>query len=150
MKKLLFTLFSICILFSCSKNNESATQEESPLKADQYPQKWHLVKMSGMVTDIPPSTGADMAWQEYYLLQSNGAFIKSREQENTTITVQGTFKRVQLSDGEYLEFIHETESALLCNCSADLKEYLKLDSEKELIATCWACDGPGLFYERIE
>ncbi len=150
MKKLLLALFSICILFSCSKDKESSTQAGTPFKTDQYPQKWQLVKMTGMVAGVPPSRGADMPWQEYYLLQSNGKFIKSREQENTTTTVKGSFKVVELSDGMYLELVHESENTLICNCSADLKEYLKINSEKELIATCWACDGPGLFYERIE
>ncbi len=150
MKKLLFTLLSVFILFSCSKDNESATQAESPFKADQYPQKWQLVKMTGMVANVPPATGTDMEWQEYYLLQSDGTFIKSRDRKNRTITVNGTYKFVETSEGTYIVFTHESESTLICNCSTTLTESLRVNSEKELIATCWACDGPGLFYERIE
>ncbi|GAA4270917.1 hypothetical protein U6A24_03375 [Aquimarina gracilis] len=150
MKKAFFTLFSIFILVACSKDHDSSAQPNSPLKADQYPQQWKLVKMTGSIADIPPAIGENMEWQEDYLLQSDGTFIKTRERENNTTTVKGTYAFVKLSDGTYLELIHESENTLLCNCSAELKEYLKLDTDTDLIGTCWACDGPGLFYKRIK
>lgn len=150
MKKLLFTLLSVFILCSCSKDNDAVTPTNLPLKGDQYPQQWQLVKMTGMIANVPPSVGGDMTWKEYYLLQSDGSFTKTREQNNTTTTVKGTFKRVKLTDGEYLELTYEAQSTLICNCSPNLIEYLRIDTEKELIGTCWACDGPGLFYERTK
>ena len=117
---------------------------------EPYPQKWQLMEMPGNIADVPPSTGSDMAWQEYYLLYSDSIFIKSREEKNVITEETGRFAFVTLSDGKYLELIYELNNDQIGNCTSEAKELLKLATENKLIGTWWACDGPGLVYERTK
>ena len=151
-------LISLCVLLligtlnSCSYNQ--GINLENPgekFAADQYPQKWKLIEMSGNVANVPPSTGNDMAWQEYYLLYSDSTFVKSRKKENVTSEETGHYSFVTLTDGKYLELSYESDNDLVGNCTSEAKEILRLNAaDNELIGTWSACDGPGLIYERVE
>ena len=140
MKKSLFGLLIICI--SCSQTDHIASE--------QYPQKWKLTEMSGSIANVPPSTGSDMEWQEYYLLKADGTFTKHRERDQEVKEESGTYNFINLSDGKYLELVYPSKNELVGNCTQEPKELLKLNSENILIGTWWACDGPGLKYERVE
>jgi hypothetical protein len=130
--------FLICILISCSGDKDG-----------QCPQKWQLTSMSGNIADVPPSTGGDMAWQEWYLLYANNKFTKTRTRGNVTTEEGGTYAFVILSDGQYLELVYESENDLIGNCTGDTKELLRRYSEDTLTGTWSACDGPGLVYEKV-
>jgi len=130
----------IVTLIACSPDKKIAP--------DQRPEKWQLVKMSGNDGSVPPSTGSDMDWQEWYLLYSNHTFTKTRERDSTVIE-SGTYAIVTLSDGKYLELIYKSQNDLIGNCIPEPKELLKFNSEIELTRTWSACDGPGLFYEKV-
>lgn len=106
--------------------------------------------MSGSIANVLPSTGSDMAWQEYYLLSADGTFIKYRERDNEVKVESGTFTYINLSDGKYLELVYPADNELVGNCTQEPKELLKSESENMLIGTWWACDGPGLKYKRVE
>ncbi len=142
MRILLFGLLIIFNIVSCSKDYNFAS--------DQYPQKWQLIEMSGSIANVPPTGGSDMAWQEYYLLKSDSTFMKVRETDNVVKEEAGTFTFINLSDGKYLELIYTSDNDLIGNCTSEPKELLKLNSENKLIGTWWACDGPGLVYERVD
>ncbi|MEQ1586298.1 MAG: hypothetical protein ABL895_10490 [Cyclobacteriaceae bacterium] len=111
------------------------------------PEKWQLVKMTGNVAGVPPSTGSNMGWQECYLLYPDNTFKKIREQNNQTTEVDGSYKELPLSDGVYLELVFKNDNNLIGSCSGDKKELLKKSTD-QLISTWWNCDGPGLFYEK--
>lgn len=142
MKNLLFISLLIYILFSCTKDNE--------FDIEQYPQKWQLIKMTGGIPDSE-TTGTNMEWQEFYLLNSNATFIKSRERDGILTEESGHFLFEDLSDGKYLVLSYETDNSLIGSCySSSLKETLILESHNRLISTWSACDGPGLEYEIIK
>ena len=142
MKYPIILTFLIGTLISCSSDNAIDTE--------QCPEKWQLIRMSGSEAIIPPSTGIHMAWRESYLLYPDNTFIKTRERDNVVTEGKGTYAIVSLSDGEYLELVYKSKNDLIGNCTIEPKELLKINSEDEMIGTWWACDGPGLFYEKVE
>lgn len=141
MKNLICITILICTLFSCTKDNE--------FDFEQYPQKWQLKKMTGQIPNSE-TTGKNLEWQEFYLLNSNGTFIKSRERDGVLTEESGNFTFKDLSDGKYLILTYETENAIIGNCTSEPEEVLFLRSNNKLSGTWLACDGPGLEYERIE
>jgi len=107
--------------------------------------------MTGNIAALPPTTGSDMAWQEWYLFYSDMTFSKTRERDNTVIEATGTYGLVTLpGGGDFMELTFETGTDLVGNCYADLKELLFIESKDELAGTWSMCDGPGLTYERVE
>lgn len=151
MKNLIYISVIIGTLISCSFNKgidpENLNEKFDPA---QYPQKWQLIEMSGSIANVPPSTGSDMNWQEFYILNSDNTFIKSRERDNVVTEETGIYAFVILSDENYLELIYQSDNFLIGNCTGGVKELLILNSENKLIGTWRACDGPGLVYERVE
>jgi hypothetical protein len=145
----IFLFLSILIINGCMA--DKAEQEEAVLlNGMQLPQKWALVSMSGMIADVLPSTGADMQWQEFYLLKADGTFTKSRTEGDAVSEATGTYEIEELSDGNYLQLTYGASNELIGNCTGEPKELLRFESENTLSGTWWACDGPGLIYERSE
>lgn len=142
MKNIILASLLIGTFISCSLNKE--------IDPEQYPQKWELIEISGSIADVPPLTGKDMDWQEYYLLNSDNSFVKSRERDKIITEVTGTFAFVIGTDSKYLELSYESDNKLIGNCTSEIKEHLNLNSENLLVGTWVACDGPGLVYERVE
>jgi hypothetical protein len=138
MKRIFFIYLFIGTLFSCSREFDY----------DQFPQKWQLTKMTGQISESGVS-GSDMDWQESYLLNSNGTFIKSRERNGILTEVSGTFTFKDLWDGKYLELNYESGNALIGSCYSEPKELLWVRSESRMDGTWSYCDGPGLEYERV-
>lgn len=136
------------ILGACG--NDSSKTSDSVLDSGQFPQKWELVSMSGMVANVPPVSGVEMDWQEYYILASDGTFVKSRDNGEETIMVAGLYKISELEDGKYLKLVYGSSSEIIGNCSNKNEEYLRFETINSLVGTWWACDGPGLFYKRIQ
>jgi len=139
------------ILFTACETQDEVSPEviSEQLETDSGTKKWQLVEMSGQLANEPPATGSAMAWQEYYLLYEENTFKKVREQNGQVKEASGTYEFVTLSDGEYLELIYPSENNLIGNCTGEPKEYLSVASESKLIGTWWACDGPGLVYEKV-
>ncbi len=146
MKKLLFVSLLMSILFSCSNDDDTG----NAFIADQFPQKWQLIEMTGSIADMPPLTGDNLEWQESYLLQSDNTFIKSRERDNVTTEAKGAFTIKSDAGGSFAELTYETENSLIENCSVELKEIMRFNSVNRMSGISQACDGPGLLYERIE
>ncbi|MFN8254943.1 MAG: hypothetical protein U0W24_04590 [Bacteroidales bacterium] len=137
MKKIIFTLLLTGTLFSCS--------DEFNYYLGRYPQKWQLVKMKG---ELPNSerTGADMDWQEFYLLKSDGTFTKQREEDGIQTEAHGTFT---LTNNE-IELVYDTNCLIIGSCSGNQTESLLIKSSVKLVGTWSYCDGPELEYKRVE
>ncbi|WP_416444698.1 hypothetical protein ACH3O9_04175 [Leeuwenhoekiella sp. A16] len=145
MRSFILVLLSTLSLYSCSVKDDT----DADFRAGTT-QKWELISMSGSVANVPPATGDDMFWQEYYLFYTNGTFLKSREQNGSIKEATGTYKTQTLSDGNYLILSYKTGYELIGSCSSqENKEYLHF-SNPQMSNTWNACDGPGLTYERVE
>lgn len=146
MKQLFIILITTLSLNSCAVKDDT----DVDLKANAT-QKWKLVSMTGSVANIPPTTGDDLPWQEYYFLYADDTFVKSRKQDGEVKEAGGTFEIQTLSDGNYLVLTYDSESELRGDCSSqELKEFLSIISATKMSNTWNACDGPGLTYERVE
>lgn len=151
MRKLLY-----CVILgysvSCTSNSDPNLLS---IDSEPYPQKWELVQMSGQVQNSE-TTGDDMLWQEYYLLNSDGSFSKIREHDSQLIEGKGIYEVLELlndglySNGKYLLLTYPSEDNIIGNCTQELTEYLQISAESTLIGTWHACDGPGLEYKREE
>src|SRR6478736_5108346 len=159
MKKLSFVIIATSLLLSCSKGHEPTPNEEEEfcsgeidLSEGQFPQTWKLVKMTGGMINSE-TTGVDMAWQEVIVLNSGGAFTKTRKRDNVMTEASGTYKfeRSLGGDPAYIGLIltYSFENELIGSCQSILRqETYMLKSKCKLVGTWSACDGPGLEYTR--
>lgn len=140
---LAMTLF----LTSCSK--EEPGMEALGFSATQFPQKWILVKMTGNSVETPAYTGENMYWQENYVFNADGSFLKTRIKNGESTTAEGNYT-VSEEDQTFI-LNHHNRNPLIGNCNMGNTEYLSFDKNRvNLLSNWWACDGPGLFYKRIE
>lgn len=139
MKKSILISIFVCALISCSKEFDY----------DKFPQQWKLVKMTGQIQGSG-TTGADMAWQESILLDTNGTFTKSLERNDQTTVESGTFEFKDLADGKFLVLTYKSINSMVESCTAGLDETIWVRSEKTMQGTWQECDGPGLEYQRIQ
>lgn len=145
MKLRFFNLLTILLVTSCSEGAKEA--ESADLSARDFPQKWVLVKMTGNMANSE-TTGDDMTWQEFYLLQEDGSFMKSRTQEAVTKTAEGRYEWEELSEEKYLVLNYDHTSEIIGSCNSKSREHLMITPEGILQSSWMACDGPGLFYSR--
>lgn len=141
MKKIYFLLASLMVFFSCSNNDQNSQ--------NNLQSKWKLTEMRG---NMPNSekTGSDMEWQEFYLFNADGTFIKSREKNGLVTEVSGTYKFVDSLDRNLIELVHKSDNEIIGNCySNSLKEEMYFQSENIFFSSWEACDGPGLKYEKV-
>jgi hypothetical protein len=112
------------------------------------PQKWELVKMTGsMINSV--TTGSDMSWQEYYFLNEDGTFFKSREQNGKVQEARGTYSRTP--DEQSVLLTYQSGLHLRASCLSDpSQEILNIVSSNKLVGTWNICDGPGLEYKLVE
>ena len=155
MKFYIFSLISALLLNTCNSEDVSDNSEVSKtvqnFELDKFPQKWELFQMTGQMSDEPPSTGDDMSWQEFYLLKEDNTFLKQRIQDDKITESQGTYSFSNANNENSLILKHNSTSSIIGNCTGDNTETLLFNKkEKNLTATWWACDGPGLFYKRTE
>ncbi len=146
MRKLFLALLTVCLIMSCSKEGNEI---EKQFDSEKYPQKWTLIEMSGQIPNSE-ATGENMEWQEYYILKSDGTFIKHREWDGIDSDATGTFSFVNINEDKFIELVHAIGSDIVGSCYGNQNESLWLKSDKKLTGTWSACDGPGLVYERIE
>ena len=139
MKNLTYIPFVISLLFSCSDNGG---EKEISL---EYPQHWKLIKMTG---NIPNSvtTGNKMEWQEVYVFNADGTFVKTQKRNNLLFEGTGTYTHISIADEEQLSLMYESGEELAGDCFVGNSESLRLLDNK-LVSTWQMCDGPGLEYE---
>lgn len=142
MKTLVLALIFLGLM-SCSSDSASI---DDPNENTSYPQKWVLVQMSGSFFNSQ-TTGEDMDWQEFYILQNDRTFTKSRTFEGRVLEASGTYQFLETGSEKQLELTYKSESTLIGNCSPELNELLIITSPTSISNTWSACDGPGLKYE---
>jgi hypothetical protein len=132
------TLLFVACLFSCSK------EDQKELSASNQ-QKWQLVKMTGsMINSV--TTGKDMSWQEYYVFNADGTFLKSREQNGQVKESSGTYSK----DEKYISLTYKKGAELIASCTGvQNQEQLYIVSADKLVGTWNICDGPGLEYQLV-
>lgn len=140
--KNLFVIIGLVALAACDPTQ--STDGEVLLEGGE---RWQLVKMTGGLLNSE-TAGSDMEWQEYYLLRSNGTFLKSRSTGTSVVNVIGTYKSVELSGELYFELNHQDENPLVGSCTSSTQELLRRVDD-QLLGTWLACDGPGLEYVKI-
>lgn len=145
MKNVALVSLFVLFLFSCVTDNEVVFLE------NQFPQKWQLTEMTGQ-TPNSETTGAQMSWQEYYLLKADGTFTKAQIRNGVTTEASGTysFETSFTSNEKYLILTYKTSNSIIGSCTSDLNELLWVKSNTDMISSWMACDGPGLKYERVE
>ena len=106
-----------------------------------------LTEMSG---NFPNSTvnSENMLWQESYILNPDGRFLKTRERDSVVTHSNGTYEYSEISGERFIVFSHETESVIIGNCTGNKKEHLAVRSNNTFFNTWLACDGPSLLYRR--
>jgi len=143
MRHLTIIIAFLSIFYSCTKDN-AETASAAPT---DYHGKWTLVKMSGSMINSE-TTGAAMAWQEFYLLNNDGTFTKSRIRDAVETTISGTYTAISNPDGMYLELTYENDSEIIGSCYGNLKDELYFKANNSLSSTRQNCDGPGLEYKK--
>lgn len=140
MKKLNILFVSLIVLFSCSNDDQNSQKN--------YQGKWKLTQMSGNLQNSE-TTGSDMEWQEFYILNADGTFKKTRDRNGVIKDVSGTYNLIKSSNEMYLELVFNNESEIIGSCSSNLKEEMLFQSENTFSSTWQNCDGPGLKYEKV-
>lgn len=140
MKCLTILVAFLSIFNSCSKDTVAIDGED-------YHGKWTLTKMSGSMVDSE-TTGPAMEWQEFYLLNANGTFTKSRKRNAINTTISGTYTTSNHPDGIYFELTYPNDSEIIGSCYGNLKEELYISEDNILSSTWKNCDGPGLEYKK--
>ncbi len=117
---------------------------------NSFPQQWELMEMSGGLSG-QLFKGSEMSWQESITLQSDKRFIKVRQVENERIEGVGVFAFSEKEGEMYLSLEYDSETELIESCTHEkLIERLYLPSSTSLTGGSAPCDGPGLYYGRIE
>ncbi|OUS00993.1 hypothetical protein A9Q86_09620 [Flavobacteriales bacterium 33_180_T64] len=140
MKKLNILLVVLITLLSCSSNNES------PLI--NYEGKWVLTQMRESIPNSE-TTGSEMEWQEFYILNADGTFKKSRERNGIITELFGTYTLLSSSNENLLELTYNSESDIIGSCYSNLNEGMYFQSENILFSNWEQCDGPGLKYKKV-
>jgi hypothetical protein len=140
MKKALITCLFLVLLSACSKSD-----------LEHFPQKWQLIQIgSDQVPVATPITGSDMPYQEFYLLNSDGSFLKSREKDGIKTESSGSFSIIESEGEKYFELIYNSsDDPLIAGCIAG-QEVLWIKSEKTMVGTWSNCDGSILEYQRVK
>jgi hypothetical protein len=142
MKKIAIVLILILSLISCSSNDKSKASAVS-----DYYGKWTLVKISGNKINAE-TTGSKMEWQENYVFNTDGTFVKTRLADNTTTTSGGTFVIEKKDNTVGFALTHKESSPIIGNCMGDLSEFLSINEDNLLQSSWQMCDGPGLLYKK--
>jgi hypothetical protein len=116
---------------------------------DQFPQQWQLVRMTGQ-SGHTNRTGAYLDWKEFYLLNPDGSFLKSRLDDGVKTSATGTFSIEETEDETALILMYDAPSEIIGNCDDSMSERLLILGESVMIGTWSACDGPGLEYFRAK
>lgn len=140
-------LLILCLLITaCSDLDDS----NMVFDINSFPQKWTLTGMSGGLSGIF-FTGSEMSWQETITLQNQKRFLKRRQIGNEVFEGVGVFAFVEKEGEMYLSLEYNSETELIENCGHEkLTELFYMPSTSTLTGGSAPCDGPGLYYDRIE
>src|SRR3954463_15780903 len=97
MKNLSLMLLIAGIIFSCSSNEPSNNVVSF--------RKLQLIETSG---EFPSSTttGLNMPWQEFYLLNADSTFTKTRTRNGDVQSPDGKYHYQNIDGAKYLKFVY--------------------------------------------
>lgn len=148
MKTISLLLAFLLLFISCNSDDNITDLNNNPASID-VTGNWYLIEMSG---NIPNSTttGNDMEWQETYTFNQDSTFTKSRfnKGSDSTIKLSGTYKLKATEEERGLKLYYNEESSIIGSCSNAKEEYLYFLNNSQIRSNWWACDGPGLLYEK--
>ncbi|MFC6857932.1 hypothetical protein [Zunongwangia atlantica] len=144
---LMFCVFSF-ILISCDKDElvaEEFTVEH--FSASDFPQEWVIVgSRAAMIPNAEIISIEDGT--ESYTFNEDHTFQKTTKIEDELVTAEGTFS-IDERDFIILEYFEEPD--LIASCSRHSKTEFLHFSENQLVNSSWViCDGPYLYYEKVE
>ncbi|WP_394774677.1 hypothetical protein [Flavobacterium sp.] len=142
MKKMAIVLILTLSLISCSNTDKAKGSAVS-----HYYGKWTLVKISGNKINAE-TTGSKMDWQENYVFNTDGTFVKTRVTDKITTTSSGTFIIEKKGNTIGFALTHKESSTIIGNCMGDLSEFLSINEDNLLQSSWQMCDGPGLLYKK--
>lgn len=146
-------LFLFFLFWSCSDQSSSDRTEVSgwnviqPIEMNQNPVRWILTQMTGNIEHMPPLTGDNLPWQEYYLFSSDGTFMKARTIDESTLKANGKYEVLNSDNQNIVELTYSQSSVIIGNCTGGVIETLVFQSNGSFQSAWQACDGPGLTYE---
>ena len=150
MKKtvtIMLCLFSF-VLISCDKD-ESLSEEFTieHFSVSDFPQEWVIVgSRAAMIPNAEIVSIEDGT--ESYIFNEDHTFQKTTKIEDELVTAEGTFS-IDERDFIILEYFEEPD--LIASCSRHSKTEFLHFSENQLVNSSWViCDGPYLYYEKVE
>lgn len=158
MKNLVF-IFVFLMLMSCSGDSIetgefNSLEEINALKEFSPAGKWTLVKISGPQYDHE-KTGEEMGFFDTYILNSDGTFIKSRTEGNTTTKASGRFDLIHYWPAinpepvvAYVKFTHSSENEIIFTCDDNLVEIFYFTPDNRLVSSRGICEGMVLTFTR--
>ncbi|WP_417884862.1 hypothetical protein [Zunongwangia sp.] len=139
----IFSLF----LISCDSDNDKEEIVVRKFSFTDFPQEWKLVGVrSAMIPNA--EVEKDLDYNESYTFYEDHTFQKKSNVEGEVHIAEGVFS---INDSEIIMLEYGEESNLIANCSSRSKIENLNFSEDQLVNGSWvACDGPYLYYKRIE
>ena len=136
------------ILISCDKDEslgEELTIEH--FSVSDFPQEWVIVgSRAAMIPNAEIVSIEDGT--ESYIFNEDSTFQKRAEIEDELITAEGTFS---IDERDFIILEYFEESDLIASCSRHSKLESLHFSKNQLINDSWIiCDGPYLYYEKVE
>ena len=116
---------------------------------EQFPQQWQLIRMSGTYNE-GWKTGAELDYQEFYLLNPDSTFLKSRLQDGLRISAYGTFSIRDIDDDTYFVFSYSEENEITGLCGSSLTEEALILNGSYITESAPACESPILTYFRVK
>jgi hypothetical protein len=139
MIKLVPFLLTLTLIVSCIDDVDNVEE--------QFPQQWQLVRMTGQSGNTH-KTGSYLDWNEFYLLNPDGRFLKSRLDDGVKTSATGNFSIQETEEVTLVILTFDEDSEIIGNCDDSLTETLRILTENIMVGTWSACDGPGLEYFR--
>ena len=136
-------ILSILTLMASCQSNAVPGESSHPVSITGG--TWKLVKMvSGWTNQETPAEALE--YEEYYTFQEDSTFTKYRSNGESAT---GTYLIGENEDGLYVETFYPEETELRESCTGG-KEFLRLEQSGILVGGSLPCDGPALYYEKVE
>ena len=136
------------VMLSILACSDKSLQDER-LFTNDFPQTWKLMQMTGGMQSTV-FAGEEMEWQEKYIFNADSTFTKIRYVDGDTLSVSGSFVFTEEYGDLAFLLSYSEPNDLIGSCSPQ-EEYLYFDSGIDiLLSNWWACDGPGLFYKKVD
>lgn len=148
MYKYFNILIFIIVIPSCSTRNLD-TNRPSDSKPKDF-QEWKLTKVIRANKNIEMN-GSEIERPEIYRFYDNGTFEKIQLRYGKPLKASGNYKIRKDHGVLNYELDYTAYSEIIGNCTGENKETLSMKTtDKYLKSSWWACDGPGLFYEKLK